>query len=142
LQAFVIFFFILIAITSLIFSTIELGNYNHLTEEELRYRDTLLTYPGKEYLHIPRFLKNPLSVIRIALADFDYNESIDLQPFENYLYWITWLILVIITCIVFLNFIIAEVSSSYESVKCKVKGLIEQDRAQLITESEDMLMER
>jgi hypothetical protein len=63
----------------------------------------------------------------------------DLNEFENILYWITWLVLVILTCIIFLNFIIAEVSSSYDSVKSKIEGYIQQDRAQLIKESEDML---
>ena len=43
------------------------------------------------------------------------------------------------TCVVFLNFIIAEVSSSYASVKNNVKGLIMKERAALIKESEDMM---
>jgi len=43
------------------------------------------------------------------------------------------------TCVVFLNFIIAEVSSSYESVKSDINGLIMKERALLIKESEDMM---
>ena len=99
----------------------------------------LSSYPGIEYKHLPRWLRQWVAVLRISLGDFDFSESTDLNPFENYMFWFTWLILVTITCIIFLNFIIAEVSASYDTVKCKVQGLIEQDRAQLIKESEDML---
>jgi hypothetical protein len=114
LQAMITFFFILIAITSLIFSTLELGNYEMSSDPLLRQKvNPALNYPGKEYVHLPKYLKTPIAAFRIALADFDYSESIDLLPFENFLYWVTWLIIVIITCIVFVNFIIAEVSNSY-----------------------------
>ena len=51
----------------------------------------------------------------------------------------TWLVIVVMTCIVFLNFIIAEVSSSYGNVKEDLNGLIQRERATLIKESEDML---
>ena len=43
------------------------------------------------------------------------------------------------TSIIFLNFIIAEVSSSYEEVKLHIDGLILKERASLIKESEDMM---
>ena len=45
------------------------------------------------------------------------------------------------TCIIFLNFIIAEVSSSYEGVKMHIHGLILKERASLIKESEDMMQQ-
>jgi len=46
---------------------------------------------------------------------------------------------VTMTCIIFLNFIIAEVSSSYSKVKDKLKYLERKERLSLIKESEDML---
>lgn len=46
------------------------------------------------------------------------------------------------TCIVFLNFIIAEVSGSYLKVKSRLNGMYLQERAQLIKESEDMIPKR
>jgi hypothetical protein len=33
------------------------------------------------------------------------------------IFWVTWLLIVVITNIVALNFIIAEVSNSYDSIK-------------------------
>ena len=33
------------------------------------------------------------------------------------MFWIVWFCVVIVTCIIFLNFIIAEVSASYQTVK-------------------------
>jgi len=81
------------------------------------------------------------TVLRISLGDFDFGESTFLGQFDNLLFWVIWFIVVVMTCIVFLNFIIAEVSASYEKVNEKVKGLIEQERAQLINEAEDMMLE-
>jgi hypothetical protein len=51
------------------------------------------------------------------------------------MFWFTWIIIVTMTCIIFLNFIIAEVSASYEKVNVRVKGLIEKERVQLIKEA-------
>ena len=142
LQAFLIFFFVLIWITSFVFSTIGLGNPAEIDasgNDATKAKGT--STAGKEYQYLPRWLAQWFSVLRIALADFDFAASMELEPFENILYWMTWVVLVIITCIIFLNFIIAEVSSSYESIKTEVNGCIEQDRAQLINESEDMLLQ-
>ena len=47
--------------------------------------------------------------------------------------------LVTMSCIVFLNFIISEVTSSYNKVKDKLKDLENKERLSLIKESEDML---
>ena len=47
-----------------------------------------------------------------------------------------------VTCIIFLNFIIAEVSNSYQTVKDRIDVLIYQERAMLISEAEDMLKAR
>ena len=51
------------------------------------------------------------------MGDFDFDASKYLTPQENALFWIIWLMVVVMTCIIFLNFIIAEASASYEKVK-------------------------
>ena len=43
-----------------------------------------------------------------AIAAADY-----LTLEENYLFWFIWLLTAVITCIIFLNFIVAEASASY-----------------------------
>ena len=53
------------------------------------------------------------STLRVSLGDFDFEASTHLEKLENRLYWVIWLLVVIMTCIVFLNFIIAEASASY-----------------------------
>jgi|TARA_B110000285_G_C14647842_1_gene390510 hypothetical protein len=92
-----------------------------------------------EYRYLPYFLSNFLTVTRISLGDFDFSAPTLLDPFHNVVFWIVWYLITIMTCVVFLNFIIAEVSSSYESVKSDINGLIMKERALLIKESEDMM---
>jgi hypothetical protein len=46
--------------------------------------------------------------------------------------------MVIFSSLIFLNFIIAEVSNSYSGVKAKIDELIYKERAGLINEAEDI----
>ena len=48
--------------------------------------------------------------------------------------------MLVITNIIFLNFIIAEASASYESVKSRLDAMIFKEKAALIAEAEDMMM--
>ena len=45
------------------------------------------------------------------------------------------------TCIVFLNFIIAEASNSYESVKQRLNAIVHKEKGSLIAEAEEMTFE-
>lgn len=55
------------------------------------------------------------------------------------MYWILWTITLIITNIVFLNFIIAEASESYAKVKETLEESKAKEKADMINESEFML---
>ena len=58
------------------------------------------------------------------------------------MFWATWAIIVLITNIVFLNFVISEVANSYNEVQDFVHQLIAQERTSLIQECEEMLDEK
>ena len=75
------------------------------------------------------------------MGDFEFAEIVTLPAFDFNMFWIVWLVVVLMTCIVFLNFIIAEVSASYQTVKDKVRGLIDKERAQMIKETEDIMLQ-
>ena len=46
------------------------------------------------------------------------------------------------TCIIFLNFIIAETASSYESIKKNLEQMKFKEKSNLVTEAENMLFNR
>ena len=50
--------------------------------------------------------------------------------------------MVLVGCLIFLNFIISEVSSSYAKVKANVVCLVNRERAVMVKEAEDFLPER
>ena len=58
---------------------------------------------------------------------------------QHYLFWICWVVVVIFSALIFLNFIIAEVSNSYQIVRVSIDALIYKERAGLINEAEDIL---
>ena len=76
----------------------------------------------------------------MSLGDFDFGESTNLSSFDNHWFWVIWTISVLITMVVFLNFIIAEVGNSYNIVNEMIQGLIEKERSNLIEEAEDMML--
>ena len=98
-------------------------------------------FPNEEYQMIPKELGYILSVLRYSLGDFDFEASTWLTPEENNLYFLIWLLIVAVTCIIFLNFIIAETSASYETVKANLVAEVNRGRALLIAEAESMKFE-
>lgn len=50
-----------------------------------------------------------------------------------------WLIIIIFSALIFLNFIIAEVSHSYHKVNLYIDANIIKERAKLIDEAEDQM---
>ena len=73
------------------------------------------------------------------MGDHDFDGANYLEPELNRIYWICWAVIVAITCIIFLNFIIAEASASYERVMENLGEMIQKERASLIVESETMM---
>ena len=135
-----IFYFILLWICSLIFTIIELGSFDRNMGEDFKTLKAKKSYPGVEYQHLPKFLRNTVTILRTSLGDYDFGESTYLPLYENMWYWATWVIIVVVTAIIFLNFIIAEVSTSYAIVNDQINGLIEKERSILIEEAEDMML--
>ena len=69
--------------------------------------------PGKEYMYLGLFLGNIVSTFRMSLGDFDFDAATELLPHMNIIFWLIWFLIVVVTNIIFLNFIIAEASASY-----------------------------
>jgi len=99
LKVFLIFFFVLIVMFSMIF-------------------DVISRNEAAEYQKIGYWFGNFFTTLRLSLGDFDFG-MIEDKPLtkQHILFWITWLIMVVFSSLIFLNFIIAEVSSSYGNVK-------------------------
>jgi len=95
--------------------------------------------PGIEYIKIGLFFGNIFQVVRISMGDFAVIAAADYLPeAENYLFWVIWLITVVLTCIIFLNFIVAEASASYTEVAEQLDNYIQLQRADLCGEAESL----
>ena len=82
-----------------------------------------------------------ISVLRMSLGDFDFTASMFLNEQENSLFWVMWVLIVFVTNIIFLNFIIAETSASYEKVSQRLSAVVTKERVSLIIEAESMRFE-
>ena len=98
LKVFMLFFAILICMFSMIFDVISIPN-------------------ADEYAKIGYFWGNIMTTLRLSLGDFDFgvltNSENDLNERQHILFWGVWLFIVFFSSLIFLNFIIAEVSNSY-----------------------------
>ena len=94
---------------------------------------------------MPKILGNWFSQIRWSLADWDFtvveepNAMISDPAGQHFLFWIMFVISLIFSSLVFLNFIIAEVTNSYNTVNENIQSLIYKERAELIKEAEDIM---
>jgi len=162
LQVFMLFFMIMIFLFSQVFNVIGLGN-PHLHDAPGGVRDNEFAkltawadreaaanefeapgVPGEEYaaLDTVPFLASFMNVLRISLGDFDFGMANSLNSAENTLFWFVFLGIVLASCVVFLNFIIAEASASYELVKERLEAEKMKSRAELVSEAQFMMLKR
>ena len=60
---------------------------------------------------------NLMTVIRMSLGDNDFGATVRMDSHSTVqLFWIMWVLIAYLNCIIFLNFIIAEASESYGKV--------------------------
>jgi hypothetical protein len=92
-----------------------------------------------EYDVIGPLWGNLFATLRLGLGDFDFSQLADNSLYwMHVLFWVVWILMVGFASLIFLNFIIAEVSNSYEKCNEKVQMHIYKERAMLIAEGEDL----
>jgi hypothetical protein len=120
---FLFFFLVLVTMFSLIF-------------------DVIAKNDALEYHEIHPFFGNLITTLRLALGDFDFglltNEDKNLNLKQHILFWIVWIIMIIMSMLIFMNFIIAEVSNSYQKVRVRIDELAQRERAGLVDEIETL----
>lgn len=127
LKAFIIFYLMLIFLLGLIFSVLGLGNKNIPGDlkdfVESRPDDWQVDMPNEEYNVIGPFLGSIIFVMRCSVGDFDFDATTYLTEAENVIFWLVFVTIFFLNCIVFLNFIISEIGATYEKTREKLEGL-------------------
>lgn len=136
LRIFMLFYAVLMFMFSLMLGVLGLSNFSN--DPEL-IEGLGNARPGIEYQHIGLFIGNMVHVVRISIGDNDFSGSVFMEEEINILFWIVWAIMVFIMCIIFLNFIIAEASASYETVCSNIDFFLAFQKVNLIFESEEMM---
>ena len=72
---------------------------------------------GSEYRNLNMLVVYFLQTLMVSTGDFDMINTATYLPMEeNLIFWGCWVVVVLVACVVFLNFIIAKASASYEIV--------------------------
>ena len=137
------FFYLLISIMfSMLISVQGLGNHRVPGKFKELYGDKPETIPDDitvtEYRYIGLMFGNMIDVIKMSAGDFGIiGKSTFAESFhENLTFWLIWFIIALVACIIFLNFIIAEASASYEKINANVDANIMNAKAILIAEAD------
>lgn len=101
--------------------------------------NVLAINPQPEYRELNKFLRNILNALRISLGDNHYAQLDSQTSIEDKIYWGIWTLTFIMACLIFLNFIIAEVCNSYQVAKDNIDSYIYIERAKMIKEVEEFL---
>jgi hypothetical protein len=126
LRIFLFFYLILITLFSQLLAVLGLGN-NYDKVVELQTIDGIETNvtttakvdptKGTEYNAVGLHLGEWAWTLRLSMGDFSaIGPSTGLKGAENWIFWFIWGLIVIVTCVIFLNFIVAEASNSYNMV--------------------------
>jgi hypothetical protein len=151
LKVFIFFYLIIIVLFSMLISVLGIGNPKIEPEFAEAFPISNSTdpkevaaswgdIPNSEYRYIGLVAGHMIDIIKMSVGDFGIIDksmyTVDIET--NYLFWITWFIIALIACIIFLNFIIAEASASYEKVSSCIEETIANAKATLISEAEMM----
>jgi hypothetical protein len=95
--------------------------------------DVVAKNTQEEYKQIGPVFGNIFATLRLSLGDFDFSLIND-EPLTktHILFWGMWMFVVLFSSLIFLNFVIAEVSNSYTNVKETIDMQIFRERALLI----------
>lgn len=137
LRIFLLFYGILTFLFSLMLGILGVGNLNIPGKFKETYEGTS-GYPGEEYEKLGMFMGNVLTTLRMSMGDFSFSAAIELNKAESIMYWFTWMFIVLMTSIIFLNFLVAEACASYEKVAEALDAFIYCEKASLIQEAEEM----
>lgn len=135
LRIFLIFYTILLFMFSLILGVLGFQNFSNDPElwDQLQQKGV---YPGVEYSEIGRFFANIVSIIRMSMGDFDVNAIVYMDQTIARVFWFMWITIVLVTAVIFLNFIVAEASASYEKISANIANYLQYEKIELINESE------
>jgi hypothetical protein len=148
LRIFLLFYGILVGKFSLLFGILGCANPNSDINPTFAeaYAEAIETgdgYTGIEYSGMHQLIARFIDTLKCSMGDFGslITASIDLDLANNIMFWICLVLVITITCIIFLNFIIAEASASYEKVAAELESYIMKQKATLIADAEFLMPE-
>ena len=94
---------------------------------------------NEDYKFIGMWWGETLWALRSSLGDYTIvSGSPYLESYLNYIFWMTFLILVFSSNIVMLNFIVAQVSNCYNRINEKLQQTMQAGKSDLISEADSI----
>ena len=93
------------------------------------------------YRNLSPQMGNFIFGLRLSLGNHEFSafSNPEMQPADKQLFWIIWVMMIFFTALVFLTFVIARVSDSYNTVNEFIQQNIYKERCAMINQTEKML---
>jgi hypothetical protein len=94
---------------------------------------------SKNYIYLVHFLGNFFDSLRCSIGNFEVIKRVQNTLESGVLFWCCWAVIVTLQVIILLNFIIADITASYNRISKLLAEIIEQDKCAMLSEAEKML---
>lgn len=150
LRIFMTFFILLLVFFASMFSVMGLGNVKHYGSyrdvfyDEKAINNLNADAPNFAYRQISIFYANIIQMFRISMGDFAIIDCIKFSDKQEdvILFWILWFLMVIVLAVIFMNFVVAEATETYNEVNESIVEFIYQQKADLIADAESIMPNR
>ena len=147
LKTFMTFFIIILIFFAEILAVLGVGNINRPDGYRLVFLDKEKASgisddaPNVDQRQLNMLIGNVIHMFRISMGDF---AIIDLVKYMNnkedvIIFWVIWFIMVLVLAFVFLNFVVAEASETYNIVNDSIIETIYMQKADLIADAESIM---
>lgn len=149
-----IFYFIECFLFSLMLAALGIGNhkiygtfretwFTFPSEEIIKNNEVVKVYtsniktllsdaPNYEYYKIGLLLGNFFTVMRMSMGDFaiiasvEYiDDNLQTSKYEVQVFWLVLILIVVVNCVIFMNFMVAEASNTYNTVSENLECVIQ-----------------
>ena len=141
---FMVFYFICLLFLGIVFPVFGLDKNEeyHKARTKAKSSGDGRGFAGYEYQELFEILKYFVMVLRISVGDYDFGYLSTLDLEMTLIFWILWIIIVVATSVIMLNFVIAKACDCYQAVADRLDEFILKGRAGLITEADLMTPDR
>ena len=92
-----------------------------------------------EYRHLNMIAGNAVYSMRNSLGNLKYHWLVQMEQEDRKLFWSIWMFIYLSNCVIFINFIVARILSSYDKIKETIESVTIKELTIMGKDAEDFI---